>query len=58
MATAQVNGVRLFYEMTGAANEALPHAVLTVPGAGHIPHATHPDAYVEAIVAFIRKLRA
>lgn len=29
--------------------------VLTVPGAGHIPHVTHPDAYVEAIVGFTRK---
>jgi pimeloyl-ACP methyl ester carboxylesterase len=26
--------------------------VVTFPGAGHIPHATHPDAYVEAITAF------
>lgn len=30
-------------------------AVVTFPGAGHIPHATHPDAYVEAIMAFTRK---
>jgi pimeloyl-ACP methyl ester carboxylesterase len=29
--------------------------VVTLPGAGHIPHVTHPDAYVEAIMAFIRK---
>jgi pimeloyl-ACP methyl ester carboxylesterase len=29
--------------------------VVTFPGAGHIPHVTHPDAYVEAIMAFIRK---
>jgi pimeloyl-ACP methyl ester carboxylesterase len=36
--------------------EALPRVeVLTVPGAGHIPHVTHPDAYVEAIIAFTRK---
>jgi pimeloyl-ACP methyl ester carboxylesterase len=27
----------------------------TFPGAGHIPHATHPDAYIEAILAFTRK---
>ena len=34
----------------------LPNAsVFTFPGAGHIPHITHPDAYVEAIMAFIRK---
>lgn len=36
--------------------EALPHVeVVTFPGAGHIPHATDPDAYVEAITAFTRK---
>jgi pimeloyl-ACP methyl ester carboxylesterase len=35
--------------------DVLPSAsVVTFPGAGHIPHITHPDAYVEAIVAFIR----
>ena len=33
----------------------LPNAsIATFPGAGHIPHITHPDAYVEAIMAFIR----
>jgi pimeloyl-ACP methyl ester carboxylesterase len=35
---------------------ALPHAeILTLPGAGHVPHATHPDAYVEAIIEFTHK---
>jgi pimeloyl-ACP methyl ester carboxylesterase len=35
---------------------ALPDAeVLTLPGAGHVPHATHPDAYVEAIIEFTHK---
>jgi len=29
--------------------------VVTFAGAGHIPHVTHPDAYVEAIMAFIGK---
>lgn len=29
--------------------------VVTLAGAGHIPHVTHPDAYVEAVMAFIRK---
>jgi pimeloyl-ACP methyl ester carboxylesterase len=28
---------------------------MTLAGAGHIPHVTHPDAYVEAIRTFIRK---
>jgi pimeloyl-ACP methyl ester carboxylesterase len=33
----------------------LPDAsVVTFPGAGHIPHTTHPEAYVEALMAFIR----
>jgi pimeloyl-ACP methyl ester carboxylesterase len=26
--------------------------VLTLAGAGHIPHVTHPDAYVDAIRRF------
>jgi pimeloyl-ACP methyl ester carboxylesterase len=30
---------------------------ITLAGAGHIPHVTHPDAYVEAIRMFIRKNR-
>lgn len=35
---------------------ALPNSErVTFPGAGHIPHATHPDAYIEATIAFIRK---
>jgi pimeloyl-ACP methyl ester carboxylesterase len=34
----------------------LPNAsIATFPGAGHIPHLSHPDAYVEAIRAFIGK---
>ena len=36
--------------------DVLPNLeVVTFPGAGHIPHVTHPDAYVEAIMAFISK---
>ena len=35
--------------------EALPRVeVVTFPGAGHVPHSTHPEAYVEAILAFTR----
>ena len=35
---------------------ALPQAeVIAFPDAGHIPHATHPDAYAGAIVAFVRQ---
>jgi pimeloyl-ACP methyl ester carboxylesterase len=37
-----------------APSGALPHAkIITLPGAGHNPHATHPDAYAEAIVEFV-----
>jgi pimeloyl-ACP methyl ester carboxylesterase len=36
--------------------DVLPNAsVVAFPGAGHIPHVTHPDAYVEAVTAFIRQ---
>lgn len=32
---------------------ALPRAeVVTCPGAGHIPHVTHAEAYAETIIAF------
>jgi pimeloyl-ACP methyl ester carboxylesterase len=35
---------------------SMPHAeVTTFRGAGHIPHATHPDAYADALVAFVRE---
>jgi pimeloyl-ACP methyl ester carboxylesterase len=36
--------------------EAMPRVeVLTFPGAGHVPHSTHASAYVEALIAFMRK---
>lgn len=45
-----------FAPVVGKLAEALPGAeLLTFPGAGHIPHTTHPDAYAEAIVDFVRK---
>ncbi len=35
--------------------DVLPNVeVVTFSGAGHIPHATHPDAYVDAMIAFTR----
>lgn len=35
---------------------ALRHAqVVTLPGAGHIPHVTHPAEYVETILRFVHK---
>jgi pimeloyl-ACP methyl ester carboxylesterase len=37
-------------------SDALPDVeIVTFPGAGHIPHVTHPDAYVEATVRFINE---
>jgi pimeloyl-ACP methyl ester carboxylesterase len=34
--------------------DALPQARRkTIPGAGHVPQITHPDAYVEAVTAFL-----
>ena len=36
--------------------EALPTAdISTFRGAGHAPHMSHPDAYVEAITSFVRQ---
>jgi pimeloyl-ACP methyl ester carboxylesterase len=33
---------------------ALPHAdVMTLSGAGHIPHVTHPAAYMESLIQFV-----
>jgi pimeloyl-ACP methyl ester carboxylesterase len=46
----------IFAPVVAKLAEALPYVeVLSFPGAGHIPHATDSDAYVEAIIAFIRK---
>jgi pimeloyl-ACP methyl ester carboxylesterase len=43
-----------FAPVVGKLSEALPDAtILTLQGAGHVPHATHPDAYAEAIVEFV-----
>jgi pimeloyl-ACP methyl ester carboxylesterase len=37
---------------------ALPNVeTVIIPGAGHIPHVTHPEAYVEAIRTFVHKIR-
>lgn len=29
--------------------------ILTIPGAGHVPHLTHPSVYAEAIMTFVDK---
>lgn len=42
-----------FPRVVKSLSEAIPHAkILTLAGAGHIPHTTHPEAYVDAIVRF------
>jgi pimeloyl-ACP methyl ester carboxylesterase len=46
----------LFAPVVAKLARALPRAeVVTFPGAGHIPHATHPDVYADTLVAFIAK---
>lgn len=46
----------IFAPVVAKLADALPTAkVLSFPGAGHIPHFTHPDAYTEAITNFVRK---
>lgn len=43
-----------FAPVVGRLAAALPNAdVVTLTGAGHIPHVTHPDAYVETLRAFV-----
>jgi pimeloyl-ACP methyl ester carboxylesterase len=47
---------RTFAPVIARLAKALPRAeVHTFPAAGHIPHVTHPDAYVRAIIAFTSK---
>jgi pimeloyl-ACP methyl ester carboxylesterase len=44
-----------FAPVIGKLAEALPRVeVITLEGAGHIPHITHPDRYVETVTAFVR----
>lgn len=46
----------LFAPVVAKVAAALPHAkVATFEAAGHIPHATHPELYVDTIGAFIRE---
>lgn len=46
----------IFAPVVAMLADVMPHAVVaTFPGAGHIPHVTHPDAYVETVTEFIRK---
>ena len=45
-----------FLHITRTLANALPHCEEHVfSGAGHVPHFTHPDEYVEAITAFFKK---
>ena len=44
-----------FAPVIGKLAAVLPNVtVATFPGASHIPHVTHADAYVEAVTTFIR----
>ncbi|QKT02801.1 alpha/beta hydrolase [Ectothiorhodospiraceae bacterium 2226] len=46
----------MFAPVVAKLADVLPNVeVIALPGAGHIPHATHPDAYVEAIRTFIHR---
>jgi len=46
----------MFAPVVAKLAQALPHVeVHTLRGAGHIPHATHPDAYADAIATFVRR---
>ena len=48
----------IFAPVVAKLTEALPRVeMLTFPDAGHNPHVTAPDAYVETITAFTRKHR-
>lgn len=49
----------IFAPVVARLAEVLPRVtVATIAGAGHIPHATHPDAYARGIVEFTSKLAA
>jgi pimeloyl-ACP methyl ester carboxylesterase len=46
----------LFAEVLSRLADVLPNCeVVSFAGAGHAPHLTHPDEYIESIGAFIRK---
>ncbi|MEX2127759.1 MAG: alpha/beta hydrolase [Xanthobacteraceae bacterium] len=46
----------MFAPVVAKLADVLPSTTVhTFPGAGHIPHVTHSNAYIEAITAFIRK---
>jgi pimeloyl-ACP methyl ester carboxylesterase len=56
--TTGVHSPPIFAPVIARLAAVVPHAeVHTFPGAGHIPHVTDPDAYIEATVNFIRKNR-
>ena len=54
MLTTGSEGSHTFAGVVTRLADALPHAAVSqFDGAGHIPHTTHPDEYVEATRAFI-----
>ena len=52
--TAGERSPPIFAAVVAKLAEVMPN-VATLAGAGHIPHVTHPDAYIETIMTFIRK---
>lgn len=46
----------LFAPVVTLLGDAFPRAeVVTLPGAGHIPHATHPEAYARVVADWMRR---
>jgi pimeloyl-ACP methyl ester carboxylesterase len=46
----------IFAPVMAKLRAAVPGAdVVTFAGAGHIPHVTHADVYIEVLTAFIRR---
>lgn len=46
----------IFMPVAAKLQEAVPHLEMaTYNGAGHVPHLTHPDAYIETVTTFAQK---
>lgn len=65
MPFSTINGIRLYWEQHGESGPplvlvhvaaALPQAQrYTFQGAGHVPHLTHPEAFVEVVGEFVAR---
>jgi pimeloyl-ACP methyl ester carboxylesterase len=59
MTATRVNGVELYYELVDIVAGALPRAErVTIDRAGHVPHISVPDRYVELVRSFVRTERS